>query len=216
MAAREAGRDPQSVTLIAVTKTFPAVDTVALARLGVTAVGESRDQQAKLKFQELQPHGIPLEWHFIGQIQRNKITSILRYSDVVHSVDREQLVLPLAQAAAARGRPLEVLVQVNLDPANYSDARAGVSPAELFRLADLVAARPELSLRGLMTVAPQSVPAAATFEQLSGLAERIRSTHPGALWLSAGMSSDLEVAVRYGATHVRIGGAILGNRPRLG
>ncbi len=228
-ACRLAGRDPESVTLIVVTKTFPAADTLALMELGVQHVGESRDQQARVKAAEvaaalkptapdLAQREPPLCWHFVGQLQRNKLKSILSYSDVLQAVDRPQLVAPLAVAAQSRGEPVSVLLQVELaeNSAVTDPARAGIAPDRLLELAELVAAQPQLRLRGLMAVAPRGISPERPFAHLAELSAQVRQVYPQATWLSAGMSADLEAAVRNGATHVRVGGAILGNRPRLG
>jgi pyridoxal phosphate enzyme (YggS family) len=209
-AATAAGRDPATVTLIAVTKTYPAADIALLAELGVTDVGESRDQEAAGKAAALAE--LPLRWHFVGQLQTNKARSVARYADVVHSVDRTGLVDALRRAAAARAVELDVLVQLNLDPVGGLD-RGGVPPGELPRLADEVAAAPGLRLRGLMLVAPAGMDPAPVFSRLAEAAAALRVDHPHADWISAGMSADLEAAVACGATHVRVGSGLLGARP---
>jgi PLP dependent protein len=215
-ACAEAGRSRHEVTVIVVTKTFPAADVVRLARLGVVEVGENRDQEAAAKVIEVDAAraGEPaLRWHFVGQLQRNKARSVARYADVVHSVDRVSLVSALATGAHAADRDLEVLVQVNLDPA--AAGRGGVEPADLPLVADAVVDAERLSLRGVMAVAPLGADPRPAFEQLVILSERLRDDHPDATWVSAGMSGDLEAAVRAGATHLRVGSAILGSRPSL-
>ncbi|WP_375136602.1 YggS family pyridoxal phosphate-dependent enzyme [Streptomyces sp. MA5143a] len=207
-ACRAVGRDPSDVTLVVVTKTWPAADVRTLAALGVTDVGENQDQQASAKAAETAD--LPLRWHFLGQLQRNKAASVARYADLVHSVDRLSLVDALARGAERAERRLRCLVQVNLDSA---PGRGGAAPSELPRLADAVAARaPHLELAGVMTVAPLDRSPALAFESLAVLHERLRDTHPGAVIRSAGMSGDLEAAIASGATHVRVGSAILGTR----
>ncbi|GAB7037851.1 MULTISPECIES: YggS family pyridoxal phosphate-dependent enzyme [Catenuloplanes] len=209
-ACAAAGRDPADVTLIAVTKTYPASDVAHLAALGVTDVGENRDQEAAPKAAAVTA---PVRWHYIGQLQRNKARSVARYADVVHSVDSERLVEALATAAGRqRDTPIEALVQVNLDGEPH---RGGAVGADVDRVADAIAARPELTLRGVMAVAPQDWEPAAAFARLAEVAARMRAAHPGADLVSAGMSGDLEAAIAHGATHVRVGGALLGMRAPL-
>lgn len=210
------GRDRDKVTLIVVTKFFPAEDAVTLVELGVRDIGENRDQEAAAKVDELEAllgdrERMP-RVHFIGQAQRNKATSIARYADVVHSLDRARLATALDHGAERAGRVLDALVQVDLDPVP-DPGRGGAAPQDVPVLADLVARLPHLRLRGLMTVAPLGLEPDAAFERLAGLADALRVAHPEADWISAGMSADLESAVRHGATHLRVGTAILGSRP---
>jgi pyridoxal phosphate enzyme (YggS family) len=223
-AATAAGRAPGSVTLVVVTKNWPASDVRRLAGLGVRDVGENRDQEASAKATECAD--LDLRWHFIGQLQTNKARSVAAYADCVHSVDRGRLVRALSQAAQDAGRTLGALVQVNLDG---EAGRGGALPAEVPALADAVAEAPALELRGVMAVAPlaaagpdgrgdpvaQERVAEAAFERLATLAAALRTAHPEATWVSAGMSEDLEAAIAAGATHVRVGSAILGARPHL-
>ncbi|HEY2834910.1 MAG TPA: YggS family pyridoxal phosphate-dependent enzyme [Sporichthyaceae bacterium] len=209
-AAVAAGRDPAEITLIAVTKTYPAADIALLAELGVADVGESRAQEAGGKAATL--GDLPVRWHFVGQLQTNKARSVARYADVVHSVDRTGLVDALRRAARDRAVELDVLVQLNLDPEPDGD-RGGVRPVDLPRLADEVAAAPGLRLRGVMVVAPPGMDPAPVFARLAQAAARLRVDHPHADWISAGMSGDLEAAVASGATHVRVGSGLLGARP---
>jgi pyridoxal phosphate enzyme (YggS family) len=219
-AAAAAGRDPGGITLIAVTKTYPATDVVRLAELGVREIGENRDQEAAAKAAEVAAAEVAVRWHFVGRLQRNKCRSVVGYADLVHSVDSVRLAAALAAAAAAhRDRPLDVLVQVRLDA---DPGRGGASPepgAEpdraLPRVAAAVAGGVALRLRGLMAVAPLAEPAEAAFARLAGIAQRLRADHPEAVILSAGMSGDLEAAVAHGATHLRIGAAVLGKRAPL-
>lgn len=203
-----AARPRDAVELVVVTKTFPASDVAILASLGVTEVAENRDQEARGKAAELA--GLPLRWQMIGQVQRNKAASVARWAHVVCSVDREPLVAALAHGAQAAGRSLDCLVQVCLDPV---PGRGGVMPDMLTALCDAVADRDSLRLGGLMAVAPHPGDPDEAFERLARLREAVLADHPGATVLSAGMSGDLEAAVRHGATQVRIGSAILGTRP---
>ncbi|MCX5066369.1 YggS family pyridoxal phosphate-dependent enzyme [Micromonospora lupini] len=217
-ACADAGRDHADVTMIAVTKTYPAGDALALAGLGVTDLGENRDQEAAGKAAEVAAAGVRPRWHFIGQLQRNKARSVVRYADVVHSVDSVRLARALGNAAAERERPLDALVQVSIDG---DPARGGALPdsadpgAGLEAVAAAVADAPALRLAGLMAVAPLGWTPERAFARLAEVAEAFRTLHPGATALSAGMSGDLEIAIRYGATHVRVGSALLGMRPTL-
>ncbi|HEY8472744.1 MAG TPA: YggS family pyridoxal phosphate-dependent enzyme [Natronosporangium sp.] len=211
-AAKAAGRDPAGVTLIAVTKTYPAADVIRLARLGVTDLGENRDQEAAPKAAEVAAAGVTVRWHFVGRLQRNKCRSVARYAELVHSVDSVRLATALGNAASHRDRPLPVLVQVSVDA---DPNRGGAPPDQVLRVADAIAAEPSLRLRGVMTVAPLSWPADRAFEVLADLAARLRADHPEATIVSAGMSGDLEPALAHGATHVRIGTALLGERDSL-
>ena len=229
-ACRAAGRAREDVHLIVVTKYFPSSDIEVLSELGVTDIGESRDQEASAKIESLPPGVRPrLQVHFIGQLQSNKAGSVAAYVDTVHSIDRDKLVIALDRAATAAGRDIGVLVQVSLDvgasgsagatsgsAAATAAARGGIPLDGLGVLANSVAAAQHLRLLGLMAVAPQGVDPAAAFAKLSSLSRDIRADHPGATWISAGMSADLESAVANGATHLRVGSAILGSRPLLG
>lgn len=213
-AAAAADREPGEITLIAVTKFFPASDVRHLADIGITDVGENRHQEAEAKAASCADL-TSLCWHFIGGLQSNKAAAVARYADVVQSVDRAKLLPGLARGAAERNRTLGVMVQVSLDPADRGGTRprSGVLPAETLRLADAVAAESDLRLLGVMAVAPLGEDPSPAFERLARVAEQVRAHHPGATAISAGMSGDLEAAIRFGATHVRVGSAILGNRP---
>jgi pyridoxal phosphate enzyme (YggS family) len=213
-----AGRDPHSVTLIAVTKTYPATDVAALAALGVADIGESRDQEAAAKVDAVAellrtaPAGVPpqLRWHFVGRLQARKARSVACYAAAVHSVDRTELVARLAAGVARAGRArLDVFVQVSLDG---DPARGGVLGDHVVSLADDIAGRAELRLRGVMAVAPMGADPDAAFAELAVTAARLRAHHPQASAISAGMSADLEAAVAHGSTHVRVGSALLGRR----
>ncbi|MCX5213445.1 YggS family pyridoxal phosphate-dependent enzyme [Kitasatospora sp. NBC_00240] len=229
-ACRAAGRSRDEVTLIVVTKTYPAEDSALLAGLGVTDVAENRDQDAAPKAELCA--NLPLEWHFVGQLQTNKVRSVVRYANRVHSVDRLRLVGSLSAAVLKSERPeLGCLVQVALDKEagevgavpgspGSGEGRAGVAPADVAALADAIAAAPGLRLDGVMTVAPLAGPLAGdparAFERLAEISTAVRASHPAATMVSAGMSGDLEQAVAAGATHVRVGTAVLGVRSPLG
>lgn len=219
-AARAAGRPADDITMVAVTKTFPAADVRLLVELGVADVGENRDREAAPKAMECAD--LELRWHFVGQLQTNKARSVVRYASVVHSVDRPRLVNALARAvgdgggaeAAEPAEPLRCLVQVQLDDDHDPD-RGGARPADVPALCDAVAAASGLRLAGLMAVAPLGEDPTAAFARLQAIAAEQRANHPDANWLSAGMTEDLEEAVAFGATHVRVGRALLGQRPLL-
>ncbi|MQY16775.1 Pyridoxal phosphate homeostasis protein [Streptomyces sp. RB5] len=217
-ACAAAGRARDEVTLVVVTKTYPASDVRHLAGLGVRHVAENRDQEAAGKAKETADLG--LAWHFVGQLQTNKVRSVAAYADEVHSVDRVRLVHALSAAAVREGREIGCLLQVALDAdEEHARGRGGVAPAQVGELADAVAAADGLRLDGLMTVAPLAGHYAgrqrAAFERLMEISSGLRATHPAANMVSAGMSSDLEDAVAAGATHVRVGTAVLGVRPKL-
>jgi hypothetical protein len=205
-----AGRDPAEVTLVAVTKTFPASDVRLLSELGVRDVGENRDQEAAPKAAECAPLASRLTWHFIGQLQTNKAASVARYAGVVHSVDRVRLVHALGAAARKAERTLTCLVQVSLD---QDEDRGGVPEPEAAALAAAVAREDGLVLGGVMAMAPLGVPPAQAFAPLPRIAGAVRAAYPEAVIVSAGMSGDLEYAIAAGATHVRVGTALLGGRP---
>lgn len=209
-ACRAAGRDPAEVTLVVVTKFFPASDVRVLADLGVRDVGENRHQEAAAKAEELEPLG--LRWHFVGGLQSNKAAAVASYADAVHSVDRAKLVAGLSRGAVERGRDLDVLVQVSLDPPG-AEGRSGADPDQVPELAGRLAEADGLVLRGVMGVAPLGGDAGEAFARLAEVASDVRREHPGATWVSAGMSGDLDEAVAHGATHLRIGSAVLGPRP---
>jgi len=213
-AAQASGRDPEGISLIVVTKYFPASDIRLLADLGVSDVGENKHQEAQAKVADCV--GVPVRWHFIGGMQSNKAAAIARYADVVHSVDRAKLVPRLEQGAEGREAPLEVLIQVSLDPqGSPNSGRQGVGPDQVGELADLVAGSSNLLLRGVMAVAPLGQDPEPAFEELAAMGRDLSRMHPAATWISAGMSTDLEAAIAAGATHVRVGSGILGPRPLM-
>ena len=216
-ACHAAGRDRGEVTLIVVTKTWPSDDVRRLAGLGVRDVGENRDQEAAPK--AAATDGLDLRWHFIGQLQTNKAASVARYADLVHSVDRPSLVAALDKGAAKAGRRIGCLIEVDLTEGE--EGRGGARPAEVAALADAIASSEHLDLRGVMGVAPldrddQRAASAAAFARLAAISADLRLAHPQATLISAGMSEDLEEAVAAGATHLRVGSAVLGTRPSLG
>jgi PLP dependent protein len=211
-ACTAAGRDTDEVTLVVVTKFFPESDVRLLAELGVTDVGENRHQEGSAKAAACAD--LDLSWHFIGSIQSNKAAAIAAYADVVESVDRVKLVRHLERGAHDRGREVDCLVQVSLDPPG-AVARGGAAPADVGAVAEAVALAGGLRLRGVMAVAPLGEPPLPAFERLAAVAADLRRDHPEATVVSAGMSGDLEEAIRCGATHVRVGSAVLGPRPQI-
>lgn len=208
-AAVAAGRSPESVTLIGITKTWPATDVEALALSGVLDVGENKAQELLAKQAELTRSD--LTWHFVGQLQRNKARHVAQHAQWIHSLDRAALIQPLAHAAEEAGVRLNCLVQVNLDPAPAA-GRGGVQPDEAMNLAELVAQSPALSLSGVMGVASRDMSAERSFTLLKESHDRMLSSFPGATAMSAGMSMDFPTAIAAGATHVRLGAALLGQR----
>jgi len=212
-ASAEGGRDPSEVTLVVVTKFFPASDVRLLAELGVTDVGENRHQEAVQKVAECRD--LDIRWHFIGGLQSNKSAAVASWADVVESVDRARLVPGLQRGAHERSHAVDCLIQVSLQPPGQDDGRSGADPAGLDTLATRLEAAGMLRLRGLMAVAPIGEDPEAAFGRLARIAAEFRERRPHAGWLSAGMSGDLEAAIRFGATHVRVGSGVLGPRPRI-
>jgi pyridoxal phosphate enzyme (YggS family) len=215
-ACAAAGRDRTDVTLVAVTKTFPASDVGHLAALGLREVGENRAADAAAKAAACRADGLTgLVWHFVGQVQTNKAAVVAGCADVVHSVDRDRLVRALDRAAGEAGRRLRCLVQVDLAEPPDDAARGGARPADVPGVADSLAAAEHIDLAGVMAVAPLGADPDEAFDRLARVAEALRQDHPDAAVVSAGMSGDLEAAVRHGATHLRVGTALLGSRPSL-
>ena len=208
--ARAAGRQPEEITLVVVTKTFPACDVEHLAALGVLDAGENREQEGSTKASEVLA---PINWHFIGQLQRKKVKSVLEWASVIHSVDRLDLAEEVVKRAVAREQVLRVLVQVSLDGAQ---GRAGARRSELLEIASLLATSPMVDLAGLMAVAPLDENPRTAFQHLQEIRADFIREFPEALWCSAGMSGDFAAAIELGATHVRVGSSILGSRPTFG
>jgi len=225
-ACAAAGRNSAEVQLIAVTKTFPVPDILLLHQLGVADIGENKDQEAAPKVAACAAAGIHPRWHFVGQLQVNKAASVASYAYMVHSVDRMRLIDALSRRAVTagrheQGRELHCLIQVSLDPGrglaggHGLDAglgRGGAEPGQVLDLAAAIAERDGLALAGVMAVAPLGQPARPAYARLREIAEMVRSAHPSAQVISAGMSGDLGDAIAEGATHVRIGTALLGGR----
>lgn len=206
-AASAAGRDPAEVTTIVVTKFQPVSLIRELSALGVRDIGENRHQEAQAKAAELAD--LALRWHFVGQLQSKKARQVRTYATAIHSVDRESLVDALRSDEAS----VDCFVQVNLtdDP-----GRGGVAPVDLGPLVEKVLGTPGLSLLGLMAVAPLGEPPRPAFARVREMSDRVRELAPDARFLSMGMSHDYREAILEGATHLRIGTAITGNRPTGG
>lgn len=210
-ACAAAGRRRDEVTLIVVTKTYPPSDVDLLVELGVTDVGENRHPEAGRKLAELA--GPAPRMHFIGGLQTNKANAVAQYADVVQSVDRRRLVDALSAGAGRAGREVGCLVQVDFGESGLG--RSGVAPADVPHIAEAIAAADGLRLDGVMTVAPLGVDPRPSFDELVRLSEELRTRHPEAIIVSAGMSDDFDVAVESGATHLRVGRSILGERVLL-
>ena len=204
-AALKAGRGADEITLIVVTKTFPISDLEILYSLGVREFGENRDQEAVEKVAKL-PSDI--NWNFQGGIQSNKLKSITTWAGCIHSVDK----LKYAQIISEQntGKPKEIFIQVSLD--QPPESRGGVDPEKLIDLASELTKLPGISLKGLMAVAPLDLPEEQAFLKLKEIQANFVAVFKDAKYLSAGMSGDYEMAISYGATHLRIGSSILGNR----
>jgi len=209
-AAQAAGRRGAEVTLLAVSKTFPAADVIAAARAGQRDFGENYVQEALDKMAAVRAAApdLALRWHCIGPIQSNKTRAIAEYFDWVHSVDRLKVAERLSQQRPAGRAALDVLLQVNI---SGGASKSGAAPDAVPTLADAVARLPALRLRGLMAIPEPGAPAQA-YAQMHSLFGALRARHPGCDTLSLGMSADLEAAVAAGSTMVRIGTAIFGAR----
>jgi pyridoxal phosphate enzyme (YggS family) len=212
-ACSAAGRDTSEITLIAVTKTYPASDVDLLKQLGIENVGENRDQEASSKQAEVKNE---FKWHFIGQLQSNKAKSVVNYADLIHSVDRWSLAKEIQKSAQGINKVQPVLIQVDLDQSGPDPTRGGIWPAELSELAAAISQASHLELKGLMSVAPLGEKPELAFARLKDIRASFLKEHPQAQILSAGMSDDLEAAILHGATHLRIGSALLGERPKIG
>ena len=204
-AVKNAGRSIDEITLIVVTKTFPLSDLEILYELGLREFGENRDQEAVEKVDKL-PNDI--KWHFQGGIQSNKLKSIATWASCIHSVDQ----LKYAQIISDQNIPIAkpIFIQLSLD--EPPESRGGVDPAKLFDLALSIEKLPGVSLQGLMAVAPLTSPVSDSFARLRAIHDQFKAVYKNATCLSAGMSGDYEMAISYGATHLRIGSSILGNR----
>jgi pyridoxal phosphate enzyme (YggS family) len=212
-AAKNAARSREDIELIVVSKNHPAQLAIELIQLGVRSLGENRDQEAKPKALEvaeaLKGSGLDFKWHFIGQLQSNKVRSALSYASVIHSLDRQSLLDSLAKATSDLPKPTDVFIQLNLtdDP-----GRGGIQPKDLRSFADQVLQVRSLNLLGVMGVASLDNPPELDFARIQTASTDLQGIAPGAKFISAGMSEDFEAAIGYGATHLRIGSAITGKR----
>ena len=212
-AAGAAGRSRDEIKLIVVSKNHPASMVLELLELGVRDFGENRDQEVAPKAQEVAAatdgKNLDYRWHFIGQLQSNKVKSAISYADTVHSLDRQSLLESLIKATAERANPLDVFIQLNLtdDP-----ARGGIEPKDLIPFAEQVLAAPKLNLLGVMGVASLDRAPEVDFETIREASQQLIGVAPEAKFISAGMSEDYEAAISLGATHLRIGSAITGKR----
>ncbi len=204
-ATKSAGRNIAEIKLIAVTKTFPVSDLHFLYELGIRDFGENRDQEAILKTAEL-PKDI--NWHFQGQIQSNKLKSITNWASVIHSVDQFRYAKLISEFAGGQSRG--IFIQVSLD--EVPESRGGVDPSKILQLANEISELRNIELLGLMAVAPLQDKPANAFSRLQRYQSALLEKMPNANSLSIGMSGDFEVAISHGATHLRIGSSILGNR----
>ena len=220
-ATRAAGRDVSDAELLPITKFFPASDVAILWRLGCRSFGESREQEASAKIAEFRAltGATDVHWHMVGQIQRNKAKSIAAWADTVHSLSTAKVAAALDRGAlqaiddGLRSEPIDVFVQISLDG---DTERGGVDvgdPAAVDAMCAQVAESDGLRLVGLMAIPPLGVDPDEAFTALAAEHNRVLTIHPGATQLSAGMSGDLEDAVRHGSTCVRVGTALMGNRP---
>jgi pyridoxal phosphate enzyme (YggS family) len=210
-AAVSANRDPSQITLVVVTKNHPHQLIHDLLALGARDFGENRDQEAGPKAKQIAAESNQrFNWHFIGQLQTNKVKSVLEYANFLHSLDRPSLLDELQKRTAERENPLKVFVQVNM---TEDLERGGVNPADLMPFAERVLSSPGLELVGLMGVGGLEVAPEREFERLAQLSQGLQTLAPEASRLSMGMSGDFETAIAYGATHLRIGTAITGKRP---
>lgn len=209
-AAERVGRAPHLVTLIAVSKTVEAATVAAARAAGQVDFGESRAQELVAKASALAEAGVArVRWHFVGQLQRNKVRDVVGTASVIHSVDRLVLAEEIAAVAQRAGRLQRVLVQVN---AGEDPAKAGVSVEEAPALVARIRALPHVACEGLMTIPPLDGDPRPVFRRLAALRDDLRERFPEVQHLSMGMSSDFETAVEEGATMVRVGEAVFGPR----
>ena len=204
-AATKAGRARNEITLIAVTKTYPASDVEILRNLGVQNFGENRSEEGVAKSALVSG-----TWHFQGQVQSRKLRDIASWATYIHSLDSADHIEKLSRIATEIGKEISIFLQLSLDGA---PGRGGVVASELRALADSVANLPQIKLVGLMCVPPVELEHERAFSEIADIHKGFLANFPTATFLSAGMSSDYEVAITHGATHLRVGSQILGSRP---
>lgn len=200
---------PDSATLIVVTKTFPVSDVEILYELGERNFGENRDEEGSKKSKAVPEDVI---WHFQGNIQSNKIRSIIGWADFIHSLDNQSHAKKINEVASSLGKSQQVFLQVNLDSGTGNENRSGIDPKNFEEFSDFLLSLKNVELAGVMGVAPLGIDPAPGFELLYELSLRLRTKKSSASFISAGMSGDYPIALRYGATHIRIGSSILGSR----
>jgi pyridoxal phosphate enzyme (YggS family) len=209
-AADAAARPVDDITLVVVTKNHPAQLVLDLLELGARDFGENRDQEAAPKAAEVRSvSALAHTWHFVGQLQSNKVRSVLDYASVLHSLDRDSLLKELIKQTEKRESTLDVFIELNLTD---DTGRGGIMPADLLPFAERVLQAPTLNLLGVMGVAGLDAEPAAEFERIRAASLALQTLEPAAKFISAGMSQDFELAIAHGATHVRIGTAITGKR----
>lgn len=207
-AAKQHNRDVNDIELIVISKNHDAQLVRDLHALGQRAFGENRDQEAKPKAEQTQDLE-DIAWHFVGQLQSNKVKSALSYSSFLHSIDRASLVQSLRRELATRTERLGGFIQLNLTD---DEGRGGISPGQVIEFAEGLLDLPNFDLLGVMGVAALDRDPRIDFETIAQASERLRGVAPAAKYISAGMSHDFEQAIEFGATHLRIGTAITGNR----
>ncbi|MEI8231967.1 MAG: YggS family pyridoxal phosphate-dependent enzyme [Actinomycetes bacterium] len=211
VAATKARRDVAEIQLVIVTKNNAADLPLTLLELGESNFGENRDQEASAKALIVSEHKPGLAtWHFVGQLQSNKVRSMLQYTSVLHSLDRTSLLTEInKQLAKTPAAKLEAFIELNLteDP-----NRGGLDPNGLEAFAELVLTNSQIQLQGVMGVVGLGVEPSVDFERIAKASQVLRELAPEAKFISAGMSGDFEEAIGFGATHLRIGTAITGNR----
>ena len=203
-AAREVGRNPAGVTLIAVSKTFPAEDIVPLLEAGQRVFGENRVQEAKAKWPELRERFPGVELHLIGPLQSNKAREAVELFDVIHTIDRPKIAAAITQEIARQGRAPKLFIEVNT---GEEPQKAGIAPKETAAFVAMCRNELKLEIAGLMCIPPVEEEAAVHFAFLAKRAKEL-----GLAGLSMGMSADFDTAIAFGATHVRVGSAIFGAR----
>jgi pyridoxal phosphate enzyme (YggS family) len=208
--ARDANRDVSDIKLVVITKNHPASMVLELIELGARNFGENRDQEAGPKAAEIDiQNATPINWHFVGQLQTNKVKSALSYASTIHSLDRQSLLDSLNKNWQSKSQRLDVFIQLNLtdDP-----SRGGIEPKNLEPFAQNVLAAENLNLMGVMGVAALERAPEQDFETIRNASESLQKVAPQAKFISMGMSGDFETAISFGATHLRIGSEIMGNR----
>lgn len=200
---------PQHVTLIVVTKTFPASDVEILYGLGERNFGENRDSEGAEKSALLPDDA---QWHFQGGIQSNKLRSIVTWSDYIHSLDEVSHAEKISTLALEMNKRQNCFIQINLDSDQRNDTRSGIERSELTRFVDQISPFSGINIVGVMGVGPLNSDPRPAFVELQSASHELQKVVPGATFISGGMSGDFHIALEYGATHVRIGSSILGSR----